>query len=69
MRLSCILAGAIAATLLAAPATAANQKDIAECGGHTSTFDLAIAACTRILNSRAETIHNRAVIYDWRGMS
>jgi tetratricopeptide (TPR) repeat protein len=57
----------MAALLFAAPASAASKQDHSEC--HRGSGDVAIAACTRVVNDRNESRKNRAIAYNNRGIA
>jgi tetratricopeptide (TPR) repeat protein len=67
MRLSCILAIAVAAGLLAPPAMALS-KDTQDCD-QTSNLDRQIAGCTRLINSGSASVETRCWAYTNRGIA
>src|SRR5665647_401158 len=68
MRLGCILAAAMVATLLGVPAQAANQKDSQDCD-KASNLDRKIAGCTRLINAASTSAEDRAAAYNNRGIA
>src|SRR5262249_15564843 len=67
MRLAIWCALAITTLFAALPATAAAQRDWADCKADDP--DRSIAGCTRIIEARGGSPHNRAVAYDYRGVA
>ena len=51
--------------LLASPAFGASQKDRDDCAALNG--DAQIAACTRVIDDKTESVENRAAAYDNRG--
>ena len=66
MRLvECLCATIAVVALMSMPAMAASRRDWNDCEANDP--DRSIAGCTRLLQGRSETAHNRAVAYSNRG--